>query len=91
MDITVSKDGTIILPFNNNLQLQLQFGHGPFTKCVLLYRAFIPGMDVTVLVITALMVLTSYQNLSQVRHRHEAVANYNKLYGHNFNSFLHVF
>ena len=81
----------MILQFNNNLQLQLQFGHGPFTKGVLLYRGFIPGMDVTLLVLTALMALTSYQNLSQVRHRQEAVANFNKLFGHNFNSFLHVF
>ena len=49
----------MILPFNNTLQLQLQFGHGPFTKFVLLYQGFIPGMDVKLLVLIALMVLTS--------------------------------
>ena len=77
----------MILTFNNTLQLQLQFAHGPFTKFVLLYRVFIPGLDVTLLVLIALMVLTSYQNLSQVHHRHEAVAKFDKLFGHNFYSF----
>ena len=77
----------MILPFNNTLQLQLQFGHDPFTMFVLLHRGHIPGMDVTLLVLIILMVLTSYQNLSQVHHRHEAVAKFDKLFGHNFYSF----